>query len=415
MRTETNDMFRTAFNMTRAFAVLSVLVAGLPVAVQAQQTLSRVISSEIAISRDRAEIQLELDNGRKITAATVVGTPRFEREITASGDQMLSLGVRRGGAVDRSWRDLLNRAIEVSPEELATVLRDWQAPREFDGNEFDAALAEALSAPSGLPAAPAAPVAPGAPGVIDDSVVKLEVKIQELESQLDEAREHAIEVRNQRRGPAWLSPFRRVWQGISGVFGLLITYIVLFGISFVAILFGARRYIEGVADTVRAGVGRSFLVGLAGSFLLIPVFVLGCIALAISIVGIPALLVWVPLFPVGAVVAVLLGYIAVAHAAGESWAERNYYGSDWFRRGNSYYFIMTGFMLLGALFFAGNVVHMAGPWLDFIKGILFFFGVVLTWGAATVGFGAVLISRGGSRPVNPAGEQSSLFTEDANV
>jgi hypothetical protein len=143
--------------------------------------------------------------------------------------------------------------------------------------------------------------------------------------------------------------------------------------------------------------------------------VLGCIALAISIVGIPALLVWVPLFPVGAVVAVLLGYIGVAHAAGESWGERNYYGSDWFRRGNSYYFIMTGFMLLGALFFAGNVVHMAGPWLDFIKGILFFFGVVLTWGAATVGFGAVLISRGGSRPVQPAGEQSSLFTEDANV
>ena len=171
----------------------------------------------------------------------------------------------------------------------------------------------------------------------------------------------------------------------------------------------------GVADTVRAGVGRSFLVGLAGSFLLIPVFVLGCNALAISIVSIPALLVWVPFFPVGAVVAVLLGYIAVAHAAGESWAERNYYGSDWFRRGNSYYFIMTGFMLLGALFFAGNVVHMAGRWLDFSKHLLFFFGVVLTWAAATVGFGAVLISRGGSRPAHPSVEQSSLFTEDANV
>ncbi|HEY0305045.1 MAG TPA: hypothetical protein VGC44_08725, partial [Longimicrobiales bacterium] len=59
--------------------------------------------------------------------------------------------------------------------------------------------------------------------------------------------------------------------------------------------------------------------------------------------------------------------------------------------------------------------HMAGPWLDFIKGLLFFFGVVLTWAAATVGFGAVLISRGGSRPVTPSTEQASLFTEDANV
>ena len=405
-----NGMSRTAFNTTRAFALLTVLTALLP-DTAATQTLSRVISSEIAISRDRAEIQLELDNGRKLTAATAVGEPRFENRVTGTGDQILTLGVRRGGAADRSWRELLNRAIEASPENLATMLRDWEAPRESDAPALDAALAEALSVASGM----AAPAAPAAPGVIDDSVVKLEVKIQELEAQLDNAREHAIEARNQRRGPDWFAPFRRVWQGVSGIIGLLITYIVLFGIAFVAILFGARKYIEGVADTVRAGVGRSFLVGLAGSFLLIPVFVLGCIALAISIVGIPALLVWVPLFPVGAVVAALLGYIGVAHAAGESWAERNYYGSDWFQRGNSYYFIMTGLMLMGALFFAGNIVHMAGPWLDFIKGVLFFFGVVLTWASATVGFGAALISRGGSRPANVPAEQSSLFTEDANV
>lgn len=397
--------------MTRALVGLLALTALLPRAGNAQGTLSRVLSSEIAISRERAEIKLELDNGRKLNFATIIGQSRgpLQRDVTPTGDVTVLLPVQRGSGVDRSWRELLNNAMDASPESLATLLRDWQAPREFDGDAFDAALAEALSG------TPALPVAPAAPGVIDDSVVKLESKIQQLEEQLDEAREHAIEARDARRGPDWFAPFRRVWQGFSGIFGVLITYIVLFGISFVAILFGARKYIEGVADTVRAGVGRSFLVGLAGSFLLIPVFVLGCIALAISIVGIPALLVWVPFFPVGAVVAVLLGYIAVAHAAGESWAERNYYGSDWFRRGNSYYFIMTGFMLLGALFFAGNVVHMAGRWLDFIKHLLFFFGVVLTWGAATVGFGAVLISRGGSRPANPLAEQSTLFTEDANV
>lgn len=400
--------------MTRALVGLLALTALLPRAGNAQGTLSRVLSSEIAISRERAEIKLELDNGRKLNFATIIGQSRgpLQRDVTPTGDVTVLLPVQRGSGVDRSWRELLNNAMDASPESLATLLRDWQAPREFDGDAFDAALAEALS---GTPALPVAPAAPAAPGVIDDSVVKLESKIQQLEEQLDEAREHAIEARDARRGPDWFAPFRRVWQGFSGIFGVLITYIVLFGISFVAILFGARKYIEGVADTVRAGVGRSFLVGLAGSFLLIPVFVLGCIALAISIVGIPALLVWVPFFPVGAVVAVLLGYIAVAHAAGESWAERNYYGSDWFRRGNSYYFIMTGFMLLGALFFAGNVVHMAGRWLDFIKHLLFFFGVVLTWGAATVGFGAVLISRGGSRPANPLAEQSTLFTEDANV
>ena len=412
--------------MTRTLAVLIALIGIAPRAGTAQQTLSRILSSEIAISRERAEIQLELDNGRKVTLATttgpatggrtrVAGAAPMQRTVTASGDELLVLEVDRGSSVDRSWRELLNAAMEVPPEVLPGMLRDWTPPGgtlRGGAKSFDAAMEAALAGASSAPAAPAAPVAPG---VIDDSVVKLETKIQQLESQLDDAREHAIESRDRHRGPDWWAPFRRVWQGISGVFSVLITYIVLFGIGFVAILFGARKYLEGVADTVRVSVGRSFLVGLAGSFLLIPVFVLGCIALAISIVGIPALLVWVPLFPVGAVVAVVLGFLGVAHAAGESWAERNYYGSDWFRRGNSYYFMMTGLMLLGALFFAGNIVHMAGPWLDFIKGLLFFFGVVLTWAAATVGFGAVLISRGGSRTAAPGAEQSSLFSEDANV
>jgi hypothetical protein len=409
--------------MTRVSLALVTLAVLVPRAGTAQQTLSRVLSSEIAISRDRAEIQLELENGRKLTFATttrpatggrarIPGAAPMQRTVTASGDELLLLEVERGSAVDRTWRDLLNAAMDAPPETLATLLRDWTAPDAKGGAQaFDAALDAALLG-SGTPAAAVAPVAPGA---IDDSVGKLESKIEQLEEQLDNAREHAIETRNARRGPDWWAPFRRVWQGISGIFAVLITYMVLFGIGFVAILFGARKYLEGVADTVRTSVGRSFLVGLAGSFLLIPVFVLGCIALAISIVGIPALLVWVPLFPVGAVVAVLLGFLGVAHATGESWAERNYYGSEWFRRGNSYYFMMTGLMLMAALFFAANVVHMAGPWLNFINGILNFFGIVVTWAAATVGFGAVLISRGGSRTAASASEQSSLFTEDANV
>jgi hypothetical protein len=180
-------------------------------------------------------------------------------------------------------------------------------------------------------------------------------------------------------------------------------------------MFGGRKYIEGVADTVRAGIGRAFLVGLAGSFLLLPVFVLGIIALAISIVGIPALIVWIPLFPLGAAAAVLLGYLAVAHAAGESWAERRYYGSEWFTRANSYYFMASGLALLGALFFAANVITMAGPWLGFINNILNFFGVILTWAAATIGFGAVLISRGGSRLGGGNAPLDSSVYSEANV
>lgn len=399
-------MPRIVFNRAAvcAFALLA-FGSALPA-----QDAGKVVSSEIAISRERAEIKLELDNGRKLTVATVAGAPRALQRSGVPGDEIVTLGVTRGDAVDRSWRDLLNRAMDAQTGDLQPMLRDWESPAP-GGAELDRALEAGLDGSTVAPAPPAAPVAPG----MNDSVVRLQSKIELLQEELEEARGDAVAATRKGRGPDWFAPLRHVWRGVSGVFSLLVTFTVLFGIGFVTVMFGGRKYIEGVADTVRAGIGRSFLVGLAGSFLLLPVFVLGIIALAISIVGIPALIVWIPLFPLGAAAAVLLGYLAVAHAAGESWAERRYYGSEWFTRANSYYFMGTGLALLGALFFAANVITMAGPWLGFINNILNFFGVILTWAAATIGFGAVLISRGGSRLNGRDASVDSPVYSEANV
>jgi hypothetical protein len=400
-------MLRTVFNRAAVCLAFGLLAFGS--ALRAQDT-GKVVSSEIAISRERAEIKLELDNGRKLTVATVAGAPRALQRSGVPGDEIVTLGVERGDAVDRSWRDLLNRAMDAQTSDLQPMLRDWASPAPA-GAELDRVLEAGLDGSAVATPAPAAPVAPG----MNDSVVRLQSRIELLQEELEEARGDAIAATRKGRGHDWFAPLRHVWRGVSGIFSLLVTFTVLFGIGFATVMFGGRKYIEGVADTVRAGIGRSFLVGLAGSFLLLPVFVLGIIALAISIVGIPALIVWIPLFPLGTAAAVLLGYLAVAHAAGESWAERRYYGSEWFTRANSYYFMASGLALLGALFFAANVITMAGPWLGFINNILNFFGVILTWAAATIGFGAVLISRGGSRLGDKdAGADSAVYSE-ANV
>jgi hypothetical protein len=212
-------------------------------------------------------------------------------------------------------------------------------------------------------------------------------------------------------------PFYHITEGLAGIFSIVIAYAVLFGLGFVAIFFGGRKYIEGVADTARHATGRSLLVGIAATFLVVPAFVLGIIALVISVVGIPGLLVWVPGFPVAVLVAALLGYIGVAHAAGEAFAERRFYVTDWFQRGNSYYFLLTGLGLLLALFFASMVVFMAGPWLRAISGILMFLGVVSTIACVMIGFGATLISRGGKQPVRAPGStaERDMFTEEAGV
>ena len=152
------------------------------------------------------------------------------------------------------------------------------------------------------------------------------------------------------------------------------------------------------------------------AFLVIPVFILGILALAISIVGIPALLAWVPLFPVAVGLALVLGYIGVAHAAGEALAERRFYLADWFQRGNSYYFLISGLGLLLAPFIMMNVVRMAGPWLGFLYGICAVVGVIGTWAALSIGLGAVLISRAGTRPMRPsAASEPEMYAEPTSA
>jgi hypothetical protein len=249
-------------------------------------------------------------------------------------------------------------------------------------------------------------------GRLLDRISELESLVDDLE---DDQRVIAPPARVDR---GWTRPFRHIAGGIAGTLSILVAYAVLFGIGFVTIFFGGRRFIEGVADTARHATTRSLLVGLAASFLLIPAFILGMIALAISIVGIPALFLWIPLFPVAAGGALLLGYLAVAHAAGESLAERRFYATDWFQRGNSYYFLMTGLGLLVALFIAGQIVSMAGPWLGFLSGTLTALGVVVTWAALSIGLGAVLLSRAGTRPVRPTGgvaAEPEIYAEPTDV
>jgi hypothetical protein len=115
---------------------------------------------------------------------------------------------------------------------------------------------------------------------------------------------------------------------------------------------------------------------------------------------------------VAVVLAAIGGYLAVAHGAGEALAERRFTGSDWFARANSYYYVITGVGLLLVLFLAAHIVSMAGPWLGFLEGLLKFMAVMLTWIAFSVGFGAFLISRAGTRSTN--GSNGSVLDEEPN-
>jgi hypothetical protein len=337
-----------------------VLVTGFTSPLLAQQAGQRadVLSSEISVSREAAALRMEMAGGRIVDLAVRDGGVYLDG--TRVGD------APRGGELDRAWRDLLNRGMDVPTADLPGLLAQWSGPGDV-GTRMSEALSAALqSAEAATPPDGDSLVAPALSST--DSVDRLLDRISELERRARAAEERATaEARSTRRAtdrPArQIRPFRHITEGMAGVFSLIVTYFVLFAIGVGVIFFGGRRYIEGVADTARKATTRSLLVGLAAAFLIIPAFVLGIIALVVSIVGIPGLLVWVPGFPLAVVLAALLGYLGVAHAAGEALAERRFYGNDWFHRGNSYYFLLSGLGLLLAFYLAGNVVHMAGPWL----------------------------------------------------
>lgn len=409
-----------------------------------------ILSSEISVSQDAAELSLELDDGRALSL-----TLAPDGAVRMNGDRIG--GYERRSALDEAWRDLLQRAMDTPTSGLTDLLVDWEPPAEASaiGDRLDRELEAVLSAAAAPETVPgdesqAAVDAPASDA--SDSIQRLNERIRELErlledpsaldrfenlEELEDAQgadlEALRELRNElerdlrdeirdeirheiRMGDwteAWTSPWRHITRGIGGIFSTLMSYGILVGLGFLAVFFG-REYLEGVADTARHATLRSGLVGLAGSFLVLPAYILGLLALAISIVGIPLLLVFVPLFPVAIVLAAVGGYLGVAHGAGEALAERRFTGSDWFNRANSYYYVVTGVGLLLVLFLAAHIVSMAGPWLGFLEGLLKFMAIMLTWAAFTVGFGAFLVSRAGTRAVRPEG----LTTEEeepANV
>lgn len=192
-----------------------------------------------------------------------------------------------------------------------------------------------------------------------------------------------------------MAPFRPVIRGVGGVIEKLIAVFVL-GLIGAGFLAFAGENMDAIAETARRSPGRSAMVGFAGSLLLVPVWLLGALALIISIVGIPVAVAWLPLFPIAAVLAALLGYVTVARNAGEWLADSDFPWTGWIRKSNPVFTLVGGLLALSTAFIAAHVISIA-PFLGFLSGLLFAIGVIVTVLAAQIGFGAVLLTRAGRR------------------
>lgn len=187
----------------------------------------------------------------------------------------------------------------------------------------------------------------------------------------------------------------RLRQATGLVLGLTVAYLVLGFLTFLLTVFSGRR-VRSVVGEIQQNLRGSTLAGLAGLYAVLPVFILVSAALTVTVVGIPALLVWLPLFPLAVALAGLAGFVGVAENVGR-WALR--YDLKWLRwvdDSNTYFVRLAGIGIFMVPLLVGSLLAYI-PYVDWVGQAIGVIGLI-GWGAALiVGFGAVIITRGGSR------------------
>ena len=184
-----------------------------------------------------------------------------------------------------------------------------------------------------------------------------------------------------------LTPLESTFRRVAGVLGVFLTLTVL---GFGLVMFG-RQNLEVVSDTVSHSFGRAFVTGLLGQILLLPTFGMLVVGLILSVAGILLLPFAVAVFAMLVVVAVVGGYLAVAHAMGETYTRRRMALGVVIGSANSYRYLLVGLIALASVWAAWALfgwVPVAG---SIVWGAAFF----VTWLLGTAGFGAALLSRAG--------------------
>ncbi|MES2306816.1 MAG: polymer-forming cytoskeletal protein [Gemmatimonadota bacterium] len=185
--------------------------------------------------------------------------------------------------------------------------------------------------------------------------------------------------------PSIASVIARRAAGFVGVFLVLLT------LGFGLVTFG-RPNLEIVSDTVMHSFGRAFVVGLLGEVLILPTFGMLVVGLVLTVAG--ALLVpfGIVVYTLLAIVSVLGGVLAVAHAMGETITRRRM-AAGLRVSPNAYRYLLTGLMALGVSWLAWVLFG----WVPIAGGLILSAAAIGTWFVGTVGFGAALLSRGGIR------------------
>ena len=183
-------------------------------------------------------------------------------------------------------------------------------------------------------------------------------------------------------------------------------YLLLVVIGLPVVLF-ARPKLDAVTDRIRNDFSRAFLFGVVGQILIIPALVAICVALAITLVGILVIPFAVVAFVLAVLGALALGFLAMAYVTGDA-VMRARGAAPPYGPPPVFQFLLIGLSIFLVLWVLGGAFMWAGV----LGGILRFIAAIITWVAVTVGFGATLATRGGTRVMRTATLPVALPVEE---
>ncbi len=165
-----------------------------------------------------------------------------------------------------------------------------------------------------------------------------------------------------------------------------IVKIILFLFLGIVVISIVPRNVTRVKDRIRQDFLKSGLVGLAAEILILPIFVL----LIVTIIGIPVALLVQPLLILAALI---LGYTGVSYFIGDRLREGTSLKPD-----TPMMTLVIGILAVESVLLLARVVGIFGHFLFGFSWILTFIGWTIWYVAVTVGFGASILTRLGTRP-----------------
>lgn len=187
-----------------------------------------------------------------------------------------------------------------------------------------------------------------------------------------------------------LTPGQLTLRRLAGVLGVFLALAVL---GWAVSAFGAH-HLQIVSDTASHNFGRSFVTGLIGQILVLPTFGMLVVGLVLSVAGILLLPFAIVVFVLLLVAGVVGGFLAIAHAMGETYTRRRMAAGMVLGAPGHFRFITVGLISTLVLWLAWAVFG----WVPVAGALMWGAAVIATWLLATAGFGAALLSRAGVQP-----------------